>query len=159
MLTALNKVLTPVEAGSLKLAGLRAAGVQVFPRTAKMFWVTKGVVIRNPPITAVRPTPRLAEWRYKFAVEGAPKWRGATGVGTLKQDSRSKKHKAGDVVLKVHEVAQETLKALATGLTKPVAATYDTTTGKYRSYVRYRIHTAEELRKLATITAAPVKKE
>jgi hypothetical protein len=156
MLTALNKVLTPVEAGSLKLAGVRAAGVQVFPRTAKMFWVTKGVVVRNPPITAVRPTPRLAEWRYKFAVEGAPKWRGATGVGTLKQDSRSGKHKAGDMVLKVQEVAQDTLKALAPTLTKARAATYDAATGKYRSYTRYKIHTAEELRKLAAL-AAPAK--
>ena len=119
MITALNKVVTAVTAGSPKISELRAAGVQVYMKTPKLFWVTKPVIIRNVPITAVRPTARLAEWRYRFATEGAPNWKGAKGVGTLKQDSRSKKHKAGDTVLKVHEVAQETLKKLAAKLTKP----------------------------------------
>ena len=151
MITALNKVVTAVTAGSPKISELRAAGVQVYMRTPKLFWVTKPVIIRNVPITAVRPTARLAEWRYRFATEGAPNWKGAKGVGTLKQDSRSKKHKAGDTVLKVHEVAQETLKKLATKLTKPRAATYDAETGVYRSYIRYRIHTPEELKAIAGI--------
>jgi len=149
VITALNKVVTAVTAGSPKISELRAAGVQVYMKTPKMFWVTKPVIIRNVPITAVRPTARLAEWRYRFATEGAPKWRGAKGVGTLKQDSRSKKHKAGDTVLKVHEVAQETLKALAGRLTKPRAATYDAEAGVYRSYIKYRIHTPEELKAMA----------
>jgi len=149
MITALNKVTYTVEAGSPKISELRAAGIQVFFKTPKMFWVTKPTIIRNIPVTAVRPTPRLAEWRYRFAVEGAPNWKGAKGTGTLKQDSRSGKHKAGDTVLKVHEKAQETLKSLAATLTKPRAATYDAEAKKYRSYVKYRIHTAEELKKLA----------
>jgi len=151
MITALNKVVHAVTAGSPKISDLRAAQIQVYFKTPKMFWVTKSVVVRNVPITAERPTARLAEWRYLFATEGAPKWKGATGVGTLKQDSRSKKHKAGDTVLKVHEVAQETLKSLATKLTKPRAATYDATTGKYRSYIRYRIHSPEMLKEIAGI--------
>lgn len=149
MLTSLAKVVTPVVAGSLKLAEQRAAGVQVYMRTPKMFWTTKDVIVRNPPITAVRPTPRLAEWRYLFATEGASQWRGARGIGTLKQDSRSGKHKAGDQVLAVQAKAQEVLKELAKRLTKSRAGTYDATTGKYRSYIRYRIHTVEELKKLA----------
>jgi len=149
MITALNKVVQAVEAGSPKLSELRAAGIQVYMKSPKMFWVTKPVIVRNVPITAVRPTARLAEWRYIFATEGASKWRGAKGVGTLKQDSRSKKHKAGDTVLKVQEVAQETLKSLAGKLTKPRAATYDSATKKYRSYIRYRVHTPDELKAIA----------
>jgi len=151
VITALNKVVTAVTAGSPKISELRAAGIQVYMKTPKMFWVTKPVIIRNVPITAVRPTARLAEWRYLFATEGAPKWRGAKGVGTLKQDSRSKKHKAGDTVLAVQAKAQETLKALAGRLTKPRAATYDAEAGVYRSYIKYRIHTPEELKKIAGI--------
>ncbi|RLE62834.1 MAG: hypothetical protein DRJ47_10100 [Thermoprotei archaeon] len=150
MITALNKVVYTVTAGSPKLSDLRAAGIQVYMKTPKMFWVTKPVIIRNVPITAVRPTPRLAEWRYIFA-ETAKEWKGAKGVGTLKQDSRSKKHKAGDTVLKVHEIAQEKLKAAAKKLTKPRAATYDAEAKVYRSYIRYRIHTPEELKKIAGI--------
>jgi len=149
MLTALNKVTIPVTAGSPKISDLRAAQIQVYFRTPKMFWVTKPVITRNVPITAERPTARLAEWRYLFATEGAPKWRGAKGTGTLKQDSVSGKHKAGDTVLKVQAVAQETLKGLAPRLTRPRAGTYDAATGVYRSYVRYRIHTPEELKTMA----------
>ncbi|RLG83085.1 MAG: hypothetical protein DRO39_08845, partial [Thermoprotei archaeon] len=105
----------------------------------------------NVPITAERPTERLAEWRYLFATEGAPKWKGAKGRGTLKQDSRSGKHKAGDMVLAVQAKAQEVLKELAGELTKPRAATYDAESKKYKSYIRYRIHTPEELKKIAGI--------
>ncbi|RLG84957.1 MAG: hypothetical protein DRO39_06720 [Thermoprotei archaeon] len=148
VMVALNKVVYAVEAGSMRIPEHRAAAVQVVMKTPKMFWVTKPVIVRNVPVTAVRPTPRLAEWRYTFATE-ASKWRGATGVGTLKQDSRSGKHKAGDTVLAVQAKAQEVLKAAAGRLTKPRAATYDPETGRYRSYIRYRIHTPEELRKLA----------
>jgi len=151
VITALNKVVTAVTAGSPKISELRAAGIQVYFKTPKLFWVTKPVIIRNVPITAVRPTARLAEWRFRFATEGAPSWRGAKGVGTLKQDSISGKHKAGDTVLKVHEVAQETLKKLAAKLTKPRAATYDAEAKVYRSYIKYRIHTPEELKKIAGI--------
>jgi hypothetical protein len=153
VLMSLAKVLIPVEAGSMKLSEHRPAAVQVVIRTPKMFWVTKPIILRNVPVTAVRPTPRLAEWRYKFATK-ASEWRGAKGTGTLKQDSRSKKHKAGDTVLAVQAKAQEVLKKAAKELTKPRAATYDETTGRYRSYLKYRIHTVEELKKLAGITPA-----
>ncbi|RLE65001.1 MAG: hypothetical protein DRJ38_04480 [Thermoprotei archaeon] len=149
MITALNKVVQAVTAGSPKISDLRAAQIQVYFKSPRMFWVTKPVIVRNVPITAERPTERLAEWRYLFATEGAPKWKGAKGRGTLKQDSRSGKHKAGDTVLKVHEVAQETLKALAGRLTKPRAKTYDPEAKRYRSYIRYRIHTPEELKRFA----------
>jgi hypothetical protein len=148
VLMSLSKVATSVEAGSMKLAEHRAAAVQVYFKTGKLFWVTKNIILRNIPITAVRPTPRLAEWRYTFATK-AKEWRGVKGVGTLKQDSRSKKHKAGDQVLAVQAKAQEVLKAAASSLSKPHAATYDATAGRYRSYMRYRVHTVEELKKLA----------
>jgi hypothetical protein len=145
---SLAKVTTVVTAGSMKLSEHRPAAVQVIFRTPKMFWVTKPIILRNVPVTAVRPTPRLAEWRYIFATR-ASEWRGAKGVGTLKQDSRSKKHKAGDTVLAVQAKAQEVLKEAAKGLSKPRAATYDEKAGRYRSYLRYRIHTVDELKKLA----------
>jgi hypothetical protein len=148
VLMSLGKVTTVVPAGSMKLAEHRPAAVQVVFKTAKLFWVTKPIILRNIPVTAVRPTPRLAEWRYIFATK-ASEWKGATGVDTLKQDSRSKKHKKGDTVLKVQAKAQEVLKAAAPALTKGRAATYDEKVGKYRSYVRYKIHTVEELAKLA----------
>jgi hypothetical protein len=149
--------MTVVTAGSMKLAEHRPAAIQVVFKTDKMFWVTKPIILRNVPVTAVRPTPRLAEWRYIFATR-ASEWRGATGVGTLKQDSRSKKHKAGDTVLAVQAKAQEVLKAAAKALTKSRAPTYDDKAKKYRSYVRYRIHTVEELVRLAGITPpAPAK--
>jgi hypothetical protein len=149
VLMSLGKVTTVVPAGSMKLAEHRPAAVQVVFRTAKLFWVTKPIILRNIPVTAVRPTPRLAEWRYRFASE-ASKWKGATGVGTLKQDSVSKKHKKGDTVLAVQAKAQEVLKA-APKPTKGRAATYDETAARYRSYIRYKIHTPEELKKLAGI--------
>lgn len=149
MITALNKVVQAVIAGSPKISDLRAAQIQVYLRSNKMFWVTKPVIVRNVPITAVRPTPRLAEWRYLFATKGAPKWKGVTGVGTLKQDSRSGKHRAGDTVLAVQAKAQEVLKSLVKDLKAPRAETYDSETGRYRSYIRYRIHTPEELKKIA----------
>jgi hypothetical protein len=151
VLMSLAKVTTVVPAGSMKLAEHRPAAVQVVFRTPKMFWVTKPIILRNVPVTAIRPTPRLAEWRYIFATK-ASEWRGTRGVGTLRQDSRSKKHKAGDTVLAVQAKAQEVLKAAAKALTKPRAATYDETTGRHRSYLRYRIHTVEDLKKLAGIT-------
>jgi len=84
-------------------------GVQIVLKSNKMFWVTKPVIIRKPPITAILPTPRQAAWRYHFA-GAASKWRGEKGVATLKQDSRSGKHKAGDLVLAVQAKAQEVLK-------------------------------------------------
>ncbi|RLI43487.1 hypothetical protein DRO69_09245 [Candidatus Bathyarchaeota archaeon] len=151
MITALNKVVHAVTAGSPKISDLRAAQIQVYFKTPKMFWVTKPVIVRNVPITAERPTARLAEWRYLFATEGAPKWRGAKGRGTLKQDSRSGKHKAGDTVLAVQAKAQEVLKSLAPRLTKPRADTYDAEAKRYRSYIKYRIHTPEELKAIAGI--------
>jgi len=149
VMVALNKVVYAVEAGSMRLPENRAAAVQVVLKTPRLFWVTKPVIVRNVPVTAIRPTPRLAEWRYLFATQGAPQWRGVRGVGTLKQDSRSRKHKAGDTVLAVQARAQEVLKALAGRITKPRAATFDPETNRYRSYIRYRIHTPEELRRLA----------
>jgi hypothetical protein len=148
VLMSLGKVTTVVTAGSMKLAEHRPAAVQVVFKTPKLFWVTKPIILRNVPVTAVRPTPRLAEWRYIFATK-ASEWRGAKGVGTLKQDSRSGKHKAGDTVLAVQAKAQEVLKAATKALTKERAATYDEKAERYRSYVRYRVHTVEELAKLA----------
>jgi hypothetical protein len=145
---SLGKVTTVVTAGSMKLAEHRPAAVQVVFKTPKLFWVTKPIILRNVPVTAVRPTPRLAEWRYIFATK-ASEWKGARGTGTLKQDSRSLKHKKGDTVLAVQAKAQEVLKAAATALTKERAATYDAATKRYRSYVRYKVHTVEELAKLA----------
>jgi hypothetical protein len=151
VLTALNKVLVRVEAGTPRRAELLAAGIQVVFRTPKMVWVTKDLILRNPPITAIRPTPRLAAWRYYFA-ETSSEWKGKTGLGVLKYDSRSKKHKAGDVVLKVHEVAQEKLrekyKAVAEDLPARSATFKD---GKYKTYEAYRKHTKEELAKIAAI--------
>jgi len=153
MQTALQKAIAAPAAGSMKLAENRALAVQVVLRTPKMFWIVKPTIIRNVPVTAIRPTPRLAEWRYLFAVKGAPQWKGSKGVGTLKQDSRSHKHKKGDMVLAVQAKAQEVLKSLAKELTKPKADTYDATTGRYKTYVRYRVHTPDELKSLAGITA------
>jgi hypothetical protein len=148
VLISLQKAIAAPAAGSMKLSENRAYGVQFVLKSPKMFWVTKGSIIRNIPVTAVRPTPRLAEWRYIFA-STASEWKGKTGLGTLKQDSRSGKHLAGDTVLKVQEVAQEKLKAAAKNVTNARAATYDSTTGRYRSYTKYRIHSVEELKKLA----------
>jgi len=148
VMTSLSKVLIAHEAGSTKLSELRAAAIQIVIRTPKMHWVTKPLIIRNVPITAIRPTPRLAEWRLKFA-ELASNWRGKTGTGTLTYDSVSKKHKAGDTVLKVQAVAQETLKGKNADLKNPRAKTYDEKDKKYRSYIRYSRHTKEELKKLA----------
>jgi hypothetical protein len=150
VMTSLGKVLIAHEAGSTKLSELRAAAIQIVLRTPKMFWITKPLIIRNVPITAVRPTPRLAEWRLKFA-ELASNWRGKTGTDTLEYDSRSKKHKAGDIVLAVQAAAQKTLKGRDVELTKPRAKTYDEKDKKYRSYIRYARHTKEELKKLAGI--------
>jgi len=148
---ALQKALLASEAGSARIPVNRALAVQVIQRSTKMFWVTKPVILRNVPITAVLPTPRLAEWRLLFA-EGAAEWRGARGVGTLKYDSVSSKHKAGDTVLKVQAVAQVVLKEKqAPRLTRPRAETWDERDKVYRSYVRYRRRTKEELRKLAGI--------
>ena len=81
-------------------------------KTAKMDWVTKTIILRNPPITSVFPMPRQAEWRYLFA-ENAVKWKGSRGRAPLKYDSRSGKHKAGDIVLAVQAKAQEVLKEVA----------------------------------------------
>jgi hypothetical protein len=152
VLTALNKAIIRVEAGTPRRTELRAAGIQVVLRTPKMVWVTKDLILRNPPITAIRPTPRLAGWRYYFA-ETAPEWRGKTGLGVLKYDSRSRKHKAGDVVLKVQEVAQEKLrekyKAVAGTLPEPLPTFKE---GRYRTYEAYRKHTKEELAKIAGIS-------
>jgi len=150
VLTALNKVLTVVEAGSMRLAGNRPAAIQVVIRTPNMYWVTKPVILRNPPETAIRPTARLAEWRYRFATS-APQWAGAKGAATLKQDSRSGKHKAGDKVLAVQAKAQEVLKAAAAMLTKPRADTWDEREKKYRSYKRYKRNTPEVLARIAGI--------
>ena len=110
VLMSLGKTLARVEVGSLKRAENRAAAIQVVLKTDKMFWITKPIVLRNVPVTAARPTPRLAAWRYYFA-ESASAWRGVTGVDTLKYDSVSKKHKAGDMVLKVQAVAQRRVPA------------------------------------------------
>jgi hypothetical protein len=135
----------------MKRSENRAAAVQVVLKTDKMFWVTKPVVLRNVPVTAARPTPRLAAWRYTFA-ESASAWRGATGYDTLKYDSRSKKHKAGDMVLKVQAVAQETLKKKykeVEGKLPAPSATFKE--GRYRTYEAYRRHTIEELKALAGI--------
>jgi len=153
MLTALNKVLIAVEAGSMRLAGNRSAAVQVVLRSPNMFWVTKPVIIRNPPITAIRPTPRLAEWRYIFATS-ASEWTKDKLPGktaTLKQDSRSGKHKAGDTVLAVQAKAQEVLKAAAGRITNPRADTWDERAKKYRSYKRYKRNTLETLAAIAGI--------
>jgi len=150
MLTALNKVLTVVEAGSMRLPGNRPAAIQVFPRTANMVWVTKPIILRNPPITAVRPTPRLAEWRYIFGTS-ASQWAGARGLATLKQDSRSGKHKAGDTVLAVQAKAQEVLKAAAGRITNPRTDTWDEKERRYRSYKRYKRNTLETLAAIAGI--------
>lgn len=152
VLLTLNKLLVTELGSPRRSLGGRAAAVQVVIRTPKMFWVTKNAVVKNLPVTAALPTPRQAEWRLTFA-RSAPNWRGATGVGTLKQDSRSGKHKAGDTVLKVQAVAQEVLKA-APKPTAGRAATYDATTGRYRTYITYRIHTPEELERLARGTPA-----
>lgn len=148
-LTTLNKLLFVAAAGSPRRAELRAAGIQVVMRTPKMFWVTKPVIIRNPPITAVIPTPRLAEWRLKFA-ELSKQWRGAKGTATLKQDSVSGKHKAGDLVLAVQAKAQEALKGKSAELKNPRAAgSWDEAAKKYRSYRAYTVNTQERLKKYA----------
>jgi len=92
--------------------------VQVFPRTGKLFWVTKGLIIRNPAHHRLEPTPRQAEWRLTFA-ELSANWKGARGTGTLQYDSVSGKHKAGDTVLAVQAKAQTTLKGQHTRLRNP----------------------------------------
>jgi hypothetical protein len=148
---SLGKALARVEAGSMKRAGNRAAAVQVVLKTDKMDWVTKPLILRNVPVTAVRPTKRLAAWRYIFATS-ASAWRGVKGRDTLKQDSRSKKHKAGDIVLAVQAKAQEVLKEKykeVEAKLPPRAATYDTKAERYRTHTVYRVHTPEELKKLA----------
>jgi len=93
---------------SIGVARLDLVLVQPSPR---MVWVTKPVILRKLPITAVQPTPRQAAWRGVFALS-ARNWRGAKGTDTLRYDSVSGKHKAGDRVLKVQAVAQEVLKGV-----------------------------------------------
>jgi hypothetical protein len=139
VMTSLAKALRTPKAGSMRISENRPYAIQVVLKTDRMFWVTKGIILKNPPITAVRPTPRLAEWRYLFATEGAPAWRGSRGVGTLKYDSVSRKHKAGDLVLAVQAKAQEVLKGLSGRLTKP----------KKTEKPRYSVNTIEDLKKLA----------
>lgn len=136
MATSLAKAMTNV-LGSGRGTNL-AFSVQVYPKTGKLFWVTKSIIIRNPPITAFQPTARQAEWRATFA-RLASNWRGATGSGTLAYDSVSGKHKAGDMVLKVQEVAQKTLKGQAARLTNPPKT----------EKRRYAINSLEELEKIA----------
>jgi hypothetical protein len=149
VMIALNKATMEVEAGSMKRSENRKAAVQVVLKTPKMHWITKGIIIRNVPITAIRPTPRLAAWRYYFA-EAASAWKGAKGNGVLKYDSRSKKHKAGDLVLKVHEIAQEALRAKYESVKGTLPGPSPTfKEGKYRTYEAYRRHEKEELKKLA----------
>ena len=105
----LTKAVARAEVGSAKRSENRAAAIQFVIPTARMFWVTKSYILRNIPITAKYPHPRQAAWRLIFMDEAA-KWRGAKGVGVLKYDSRSGKHKAGDRVLKVQEVSQVVLR-------------------------------------------------
>jgi len=150
-LLSLQKAIGVPTAGSMRLSENRPYAVQLVIRTSRMFWVTKGVILRNVPITADRPTPRLAEWRYRFAVEGAPRWRGATGVGTLKYDSASGKHKAGDMVLAVQAKAQEVLKELAKGLTNPRTDTWNPEKGRYDSYKKYARNSVEQLKRFARL--------
>jgi hypothetical protein len=142
--------LAAVDVGSPRRGGAasRALAVQVVMKSPKMFWVTKPIITRNVPVTAVRPTARLAEMRHYVATH-ASNWRGATGAATLQYDSRSKKHKAGDLVLAVQAAFQKTIKGADAALKNPRAATWDATAGKYRTYQVYRVHTPEELAKIA----------
>ena len=143
VMVPLSKVFAPT---AIPGGGIEAHmyGVQVYPRSTKMDWVVKPIIIRKPPITALLPTPRQAEMRLAV-IEKSSAWKGKRGRATLKYDSRSGKHKAGDRVLAVQAAFQEAIRGIS--LTKPRAATYDPATGRYRTYIRYRLHTKEELRK------------
>ena len=105
-----------------------------------MRWVTKPIIIRNPPITSVLPTPRQAEWRYLFA-ENAKNWKGSRGYDHLKYDSVSKKHKAGDLVLAVQAKAQVVL--------KDVASTHRWKNEKKTEKVKYSVNEKEDLKRMA----------
>jgi hypothetical protein len=153
MMYAAKALATAVEVGSPRHRGElgRALAVQVVPRTAKMDWITKPQVIRNVPITAARPTPRLAEMRV-FVIDSSGQWRNKTGRDRLEFDSRSGKHKAGDMVLAVQAAFQRAIRTAAAKLTKPRSKTFED--GRYRTYKVYRIHTRDELVKLAGLTTA-----
>ena len=136
--------------GSPRRGTNREAAVQLVMRTGKMDWVTKPFVIRNMPYTIWTPTPRLAAWRYAFA-QAAENWAGKRGRAALKQDSRSGKHKAGDIVLKVQAVAQEVLKQVYKGIEAelPSRTNYDEAAKRYRTYRAYSLHHADQLKEYA----------
>lgn len=141
-LVALAKVHAPTV---LPRRELPKYAVQVYFKTAKLFWVTKSVILRNPPYTIFTPHPRQAAWRYAFAT-AAKLWKGAKGTGTLKFDSRSGKHKKGDVVLAVQARAQEVLKELYKRIEANLperAPTYRPEVGRY--YTPRSTHKPEEL--------------
>lgn len=136
--------------GSPRRGANREAAVQIVMRTPNMDWVTKPVIIRNLPITIWEPTPRLAAWRYAFA-QAAKNWAGKRGRAPLKQDSRSGKHKAGDIVLRVQAAAQEALKQVYKSIAAelPPRSNYDEVNKKYRTYRAYTLHTADQLKEFA----------
>jgi hypothetical protein len=123
----------------------RTGAVQVVMRSPKMTWVTKPVIIRNYPITAVSPTVRQAEMRQLFA-SVAHEAKGTRGKVPLPESGR--KLSAGTLVPVPCAIIQIGLKGVAKTLLKgPVSPTFKE--GRYRTYEAYRIHEEEELVKLA----------
>ena len=114
--------------------------MQLVVKSPKMVWVTKNAFARYVPYTVFAPTQGQAKWRLRFA-ESASNWKGVRGLAPLKYNS--KKHKAGDVVLAVQAKAQDVLKNLRKSTTIP------TLPEELKAKNRYKLHTAEELKKLA----------
>jgi hypothetical protein len=87
-----------------------------------------------------------------FVVDHSGEWRGKTGRATLEFDSRSGKHRTGDIVLAVQAAFQKAIRTAVTKLKNDRSATFKD--GRYRTYLVYRIHTRDELVKLAGAPAA-----
>jgi hypothetical protein len=117
--------------------------MQLIVKSPKMKWVTKNAFIKYIPYTVFTPTAAQAKWRLEF-IEASKEWKGKQKYGILKEDSRSKKHKAGDEVLAVQAAAQVALKAKHS----KVAAELQRLSSK-AGRKRYNLHTVEDLKKLA----------
>jgi hypothetical protein len=131
--------------GSPKRDKKRAGVVVVVKRTPKMTWVTKPIIVRSLPFTAIEPTERQAGMRALFGGV-AKKARGMRGKKPLPRDG--KKLPAGTLVPPACFVVQSDLKDKAAkaldnlGLGRTI--TYDAEAKRYRTYTLYRIRSAEE---------------
>ena len=116
--------------------------MQLVIKSPKMVWVTKNAFAKYVPYTVFAPTQGQAKWRLRFA-ESASQWKGVRGLAPLKYNSKSRKHKAGDVVLAVQVKAQDVLKKVRSATTIPILPE------ELKAKNRYKLHTMEELKKLA----------